>query len=223
MKGLVWATIVVATLAVGGCDQKQTADKAAAPDKAAVTSTANAAETPRSPLKEAAIAEWPIDHVVGKPDAPITVVEYSSLSCPHCADFHIKTFPQFKTEWLDTGKAKLIFRDFPLNPPAEAAAMVAQCAGDRYFTFIDVFFRSQDTWLGTSDMSGAIKNIAKLGGIGAAQVDQCWNDKALMDQINARKQEGADKFGVDSTPSFLIHGKIHSGALSYDELVKLLN
>jgi protein-disulfide isomerase len=165
---------------------------------------------------------WAIDEVMGKADAPITFMEYSSLTCPHCADFHAKTFPQIKAEWIDTGKAKMIYRDFPLDPLAQAAAMVAHCSGDRYFAFINTFFHAQGQWATSPSPLNAIKTIAKLGGMSEDQVDKCIADRGLLNEINARKEDGVQRYGIDSTPSFIIGGKMYSGEMPYDQFAKLL-
>ena len=163
---------------------------------------------------------WAIDQVMGKAEAPVTVIEYSSLTCPHCAHFHIDIFPKVKSELIDTGKAKLIFRDFPLDPLAQAAAMVAHCSGSRYFNFINAFFHAQEQWAHSPNPENAIKTIAKLGGVAPDQVDKCLEDRGLLNEINARKEAGAEKYGIDSTPSFIIGGKLFSGALTYEEFAK---
>ena len=193
MKGFVRVMTLLAVLVIGGMSQAKAADKA-----------------------------WDIDKVMGKADAPITVIEYSSLTCPHCADFQKETFPKFKADWIDTGKVKFIHRDFPLDQVALAAAMVSECAGDRYFTFIDTFFAAQGTWARSADPLVAIKGIARLGGMSEAQVTSCLKDQALMSQIVTRKQAAVEDYKVESTPSFLINGKITAGALTYDDFVKLL-
>jgi protein-disulfide isomerase len=184
---------LLAVLVIGGVSQAKAADKA-----------------------------WDLDKTMGKADAPITVIEYSSLTCPHCADFQKETFPKLKAEWIDTGKVKFIHRDFPLDQVALAAAMVSECAGDRYFTFIDTFFASQGTWARSSDPLVAIKGIARLGGMSEAQVTSCLQNQALMSEISARKQDGVERYKIESTPSFVINGKMTAGALPYDDLVKLL-
>ena len=111
----------------------------------------------------------PDDAVLGKADAPITIFEYASLTCPHCAEFDQETFPKVKTDWLDTGKAKLVFRDYPLDQMALKAAMLARCAPpDKFFSFIDVLFRSQTSWAGSGNadaVTQALSRIARLGGI----------------------------------------------------------
>jgi len=165
---------------------------------------------------------WPIDQVVGNSNAPITIVEYSSLTCSHCARFHIEVYPKLKAEWLDTGKAKLIYRDFPWDPMAQAAAMVAHCSGPRYFSFVNAFFHAQDQWAHSQTPLQAIKTIAKLGGMGEEQVDKCLEDRGLLNEINVRKEEEQKKWNIDSTPSFVIGGTLYSGAKPYDEFVKIL-
>jgi protein-disulfide isomerase len=176
------------------------------------------------PARAAQDKAWPIDVALGRPDAPITVIEYASLGCPHCADFAEKTLPQLKAEWLDTGKARLIYRDYPLDGRAAAAAMVSHCAGpDRYFAFLDTFYSSLKTWAMAPDFMAALHNIARLGGVGPDKVDACLKDQALMSAITARKQDALDRYEVDSTPSFIINGKkVASGFVSYDDFVKLL-
>ncbi len=166
---------------------------------------------------------WAIDEVMGKADAPITIIEYSSLTCPHCAKFHIESLPKVKSEWIDTGKAKLIFRDLPWDPLAQATAMIAHCSGDRYFAFLNTFFRTQDQWARNPSPLDAIKTIAKLGGMGPDQVDKCIADNGLLNEINARKDEAMNSYKVDSTPSFIIGGKLYSGDMPYDEFAKLLS
>jgi protein-disulfide isomerase len=166
---------------------------------------------------------WVIDAVMGKADAPIVIIEYSSLTCPHCAKFHTETFPKVKSEWIDTGKAKLIFRDLPWDPLAQATAMIAHCSGDRYFAFLNTFFRTQDQWAHNPSPLTAIKTIAKLGGMGDEQVDKCLADNGLLNEINARKDDAMERYKVDSTPSFIIGGKLYSGDMPYDEFTKLLS
>lgn len=163
---------------------------------------------------------WAIDQVMGKPDAPVTVIEYSSLTCPHCAHFHVDVFPKIKSELIDSGKVKMVFRDFPLDPLAQAAAMVAQCSGPRYFNFVNAFFHAQDQWAHAANPEAAIKTIAKLGGMSPDQVDTCFRDNGLLNEINARKEAGTTKYNIDSTPSFIIGGKLFSGAMSFEDFSK---
>lgn len=166
--------------------------------------------------------QWPIDHTMGKADAPITVIEYASLDCPHCARFAADTLPKFKKDWIDTGKAKLVFRDFPLHDVALAAAMVAQCSNDHYFAYIDAFFHTQESWATAKDPLAAIKGIARVGGMSGDQVDQCFKNNELLQQIKARQEDAETTYKVDSTPTFVINGKVASGEKTYDEFVKLM-
>jgi protein-disulfide isomerase len=162
--------------------------------------------------------------VLGKADAPITIFEFFSLTCPHCADFEEHTYPKLKADWVDTGKAKIVYRNYPLDQNALKAAMVARCAPpDRYAAFIEVLFKQQLVWGVQKDPTDALKKIAALGGVGAEQFDKCIKDQDLSKQIVAEEYEAQTKFGVESTPTFFINGKKLVGALPYDDFVKDLN
>ncbi len=167
---------------------------------------------------EKALAE----RVIGKADAPITITEYASLTCPHCARFHKETLPKIKAAYIDTGKAKLVFRDFPFDGLALRAAALARCAPqERYFAVLDTLFQQQETWSRAKDPLAAIGNIGKLAGMSQATVDACFKDTKLMDSIVQIRLDG-EKQGVDSTPTFLIGGKKISGAQPFEEFDKLL-
>ena len=164
------------------------------------------------------------DMVLGQADAPVTIIEYASLTCPHCASFHTEVLPAIKKEFIDTGKAKLIFRDFPLDQVAFAGAILARCAApEKYFTYLNVLFAQQRQWATAQDPVAALKQIARLGGMPAEQFDKCLADKALGDYILAQRLEGNQKFNVNSTPTLIINGKVEPGATSLDELRKKLN
>src|SRR5213082_3021993 len=126
------------------------------------------------------LAVQPGDRVLGKADAPITIVEYASLTCPHCAHFDVDVLPKLKEKWIDTGKAKLVLRDFPLDEPSLRAAMIARCAPpDRFYAFADTFFASQDKWAGgTKDYREALARLAKFGGMGKDEFDSCLKNTA---------------------------------------------
>jgi protein-disulfide isomerase len=164
------------------------------------------------------------DMVIGKADAKITIIEYASLTCPHCAAFHADILPAVKADYIDTGKAKLVFRDFPLDNLAFAGAILARCGGpDRYFTFLNVLFAQQRQWATASDPKAALTQIARLGGVSAEQFDACLADKALGDYILNSRLEGNQKFNVNSTPTLIINGKTEAGVPSLDELRKKLD
>lgn len=166
------------------------------------------------------------DMVMGAADAPVTLIEYASLTCPHCAAFQVDTFPKLKSAYIDTGLVKYIYRDFPLDRIALSAAMLARCAGpERYFAFIDVFFKQQANWASGNDpnqMVTALKRLARLGGMSEEQADTCLKNKEVQDSILAMRLAGEKQFQVNSTPTLVINGKAHPGALSFEELDKIL-
>ena len=156
------------------------------------------------------------DMVLGVASAPITVIEYSSLTCPHCANFHINTLPDIKANYIDTGKVRLAYRHFPFDQPALFAAAMAECAGaDRFFNFIDVLFGSQNSWARAADPIAALTGIGRLGGLKPDAIAACFNDRALLDRILSSRVEGAKLFGIDSTPTFIVNGEKLVGALPY--------
>jgi protein-disulfide isomerase len=180
---------------------------------------AQPANAPQGPRRENG------DMVIGAANAPVTIIEYASLTCPHCARFHTETLPKLKSDYVDTGKVKFIFRDYPLDRVALAGAMIAQCAGpERYFTFLDVMFRQQASWTkgGEQEAMASLRRLARLGGMSDAQIDDCLKDKKVQDAILATSVAGQQQFQVRSTPTLIINGERHSGALPFDELEKIL-
>lgn len=174
--------------------------------------------------KPLATAEALKERTLGDPNAPVTIIEYSSLGCPHCAKFHKETLPEVKKNYIDTGKAKLIYRDFPLGGAAYAAAMMARCAPPaRYFQFLDVLFKNQESWASSKDPSPALARIGKLGGMSQADFDACVKNEALFQGIRNVQLEGKEKFGVNATPTFIVNGEKISGARSYEEFRKILD
>ena len=158
------------------------------------------------------------DKVLGPADAPVTVIEYASMSCPHCAFFDTTTFNDFRLKYIDSGKVRFIFREFPLNAPAYAAAMVARCApGDRFFDIVHAYFRSQSTWLAAPDLKAALLEVAKRFGFTEQSFDACVSNQALFTALDAVKNRGLE-FGVQATPTFFINGRKFEGALSLEEL-----
>jgi protein-disulfide isomerase len=162
------------------------------------------------------------EKVLGPSDAAVTVVEYASMSCPHCAYFDATTFDAFKPKYIDSGKVHYIFREFPLNAPAFAVAMVARCApADKYFDVVHTFFRTQNEWLTGADVKAGILDVAKQFGFTEQSLDACLNNEALFKAINAVRDRGSS-FGVNATPTFFINGKKYEGALSMDDLDKAI-
>ncbi|WGF91105.1 DsbA family protein [Marinivivus vitaminiproducens] len=177
----------------------------------------------------------PGEMILGDPDAPVTIVEYASLTCDHCGAFHRETLPRLKAEWLDTGRARLVYRDFPLNAPALTASMVARCAAadavatsgaeagrKRYFAFVSAFFQTQESWSHASDPVAALVRVAKLGGLGEERFRACMGDKAVEDAVLTSRLDG-ERYGIASTPTFFINGQKLEGTQPYAEFETLLN
>ena len=156
----------------------------------------------------AADKPWAIDEVMGRADAPITIIEYSSLTCPHCARFEAEVLPQVKKEWIDSGKARFIMRDYIRNSLDLAGAMIAHCSGDRYFVFIDTFFHSQANWIQAAQPLDALKGIARLGGVSAEETDKCLQNRDLLNEINARRDDAGKRYDMIGTPTFVINGTV---------------
>ena len=165
-----------------------------------------------------------VERTLGNPAAPVTIIEYASLTCPHCANFHRNELPAIKAKYIDTGKAKLVFRDFPLDQLALQAAVLAHCAGDaRYFKFLDAMFASQATWARAGDPIAALKQLAKLGGLSEAEADACLADRAMQDGVLQARLDGEQKFNVSSTPTIIINGKTYDGSRSIAEIGKVID
>jgi len=163
------------------------------------------------------------DRVLGKADAPITIFEYASLTCPHCAAFETETLPKLKKEWIDTGKAKLILRAFPLDGSALKASVLARCAPpERFYGFIETLFASQLAWARSDDPTPGLERIAKLGGMSEEQFKACMSNNAIEKEVLAMRMQGAKQYGVESTPTFFINGKKLVGAQPYDQFETML-
>jgi protein-disulfide isomerase len=166
------------------------------------------------------------DMVMGDAKAPVTVIEYASMTCPHCAQFTEKTFPEFKKRYIDTGKVRFIFREFPLDQLAAAAFMLARCSAEtdssKYFTLVDTLFKQQRVWAVEKPLPPLLA-LAKQAGFTQATFDACLQNQKLLDGIEAVRNRGAEKFKVQSTPSFFINGTLFAGALSIDEMAKQID
>jgi protein-disulfide isomerase len=163
------------------------------------------------------------EKVLGNDDAPVTIVEYASMTCPHCAHFHETTLPELKKKYIDTGKARLVFREFPFDPRAEAGFMLARCSDDNYFNMVDVLFKQQDSWATASDAKNALLQLSKLAGFSQQTFEACLTDQKLLDDVRAVRQRGADDFGVDSTPTFFINGNRYPGALTIETMSAIID
>jgi protein-disulfide isomerase len=162
------------------------------------------------------------DLELGKSDAPITVVEYASMTCGHCASFHNKVFPALKEKYIDTGKVRFIFREFPLDNLAAGASMLARCSGgEKTFPLISALFHTQETWAFVrGDPRPELLKVAKQAGFTQESFDKCLADQKLLDDISAVRTRGSDVFGVNSTPTFFINGKKLAAAPTLEEFEK---
>lgn len=163
------------------------------------------------------------DRSLGKEDAPITIVEYASFTCPHCASFHVNTLPALKEKYIETGKVRFIFRDFPFDTMATAMSMLTRCApAERYYPLVELYFRRQEALISAANPLDELLASARLAGFSQESFEACLKNQSIYDAVNAMKKHGAEKLGVNSTPTFFINGKRMSGARSIEEMDQLL-
>ncbi len=164
------------------------------------------------------------ENVMGSADAPVTIIEYSSMTCPHCAVFHKDTLPGLKENYIETGKVKYILREFPLDQLAAAAFMLGRCLDkkDSYFDFIDMLYERQSEWAYSEDRVGSLKTLAKQAGFTDESFKACLDDKALYAKVLAVKNNGTEEFRIRSTPTFFVNGTRLEGAQPLAEFEKLI-
>lgn len=167
-----------------------------------------------------------LDMALGPKDAKVTIYEYASMTCPHCAAFNAEVFPKLKKEYIDTGKVRYVFREFPLDIKAAAGSMLARCIakGDanKYFAVTDLLFRSQGDWVMTNTTQN-LERIGKQAGLSKEQVDNCLKDQSLLDKIAGDQKYASEVLKVDSTPTFFINGERIKGEASLEEFEKKIN
>jgi protein-disulfide isomerase len=163
------------------------------------------------------------DISLGKDDAPVTIVEYASMTCPHCAHFHEATYPELKKRYIDTGKVRFIFREFPLDNLAAGASMLARCTDkSKFFALIETLFQKQREWAVEKPIP-PLMAIAKQAGFTEQSFDACLSNQKMLDAIQAEQKRAADKFGVNSTPTLFINGKMKKGGASIEELAAIID
>ncbi|MGH7046035.1 MAG: DsbA family protein [Stellaceae bacterium] len=164
------------------------------------------------------------DRILGNPTAPITIIEYASMTCPHCAHFTEDILPAIKKKWIDTGKAKLVLRDFPLDDEAVHASMIARCAPpDRFYAYVDAFFEDQDKWVEAPDYQAELTRLAELGGMSKDEVGKCLTDKTLENQVLASRLAAGNQLGVNATPTFFVNGTKFTGEPTVAKFDQLLS
>lgn len=164
------------------------------------------------------------ERALGKADAPVTVVEYASLTCDHCKRFHLEVLPRLKEAYIDTGKIKLVYRHFPLDQVALMAATLAECAPRmRFFGLVEVLFKTEDRWAHSPDPKAGLAQIGRLAGISQPAFEACLADDKLSTAIAEELRTGQQKHNVNSTPTFIIGDKVLRGVRSYEEMAKALD
>jgi protein-disulfide isomerase len=164
------------------------------------------------------------DIILGSDKAPVTVIEYASMTCPHCAHFSETTFPELKKRYIDTGKVRFIFREFPFDKVAAAAFMLARCAGkeggpERYMAVVETLFAKQEQWVNDQPLE-PLENIAKQLGFSDASFKACLTNQQVLDGIEAVRDRAVDKLGVNSTPTFFVNGKKVVGDVPIETMAK---
>ena len=208
------------------------------------TTTTPASETAQKPAAELPTADGDVDMAavlkpgalpdmaIGEANAPVTIVEYMSTTCPHCAAFHNNTFDAIKTKYVDSGKVRFVLREFPFDPRAAAAFMLARCnpqdttkltEAGQYFPMISMLMKQQEVWAAAQDGREALLQMSKLAGFTQESFQACLTNQKLLDDVNAVREHGAKEFGVAATPTFLINGKRYSGDMSVDTMSALID
>jgi protein-disulfide isomerase len=163
------------------------------------------------------------DMALGPANAPVTVTEYASMTCPHCAAFNENVFPKIKSEYIDSGKVRYVFREFPLDIKAAAGSMLARCIAKddsgKYFAVIDMLFKQQNDWV-TKNTTETLTRIGKQAGLSQQAVEDCLKDQALLDKIAGDQKFANEVLKVNSTPTFFINGEMIRGETSFEEFDK---
>ncbi len=166
------------------------------------------------------------DRSIGSDDAPVTIIEYASLSCAHCGAFHENTLPLLKKDYVDTGKVKIIFKEFPFNGPALRASQLARCMpAEKYYTFTSVLFKTMKNWAYNNDFLERLIQTAKLGGMDEDAIEACINNEELQKALIEQMQDAQTKWDISSTPSFVINNGAHKliGNQPYEEFKKVID
>lgn len=208
-----------AVFALAGCNDSGTGKSAPPPEAKA----GNPAIEPTVNLTELLKPGDLPDLALGKADAPVTVIEYASMTCSHCANFHNETMSHLKEKYVDTGKVRYIFREFPLDPVAYAAALLARCAGpDKFHAMLDLLFKQQRNWAFTDQPETALLATVRQAGFTAESFAACLQDQATYAGLQKGRQRASEVFHIDSTPTFFINGRIERGAMTPQQLDKAL-
>jgi protein-disulfide isomerase len=185
---------------------------------------AAAPAVPAGPAPALAVPPVMRDIPEGNPKAPVTVIEYASFTCPHCGHFMNDVFPSIEKNYIETGKVRWIYRDFPLDKLAVYASVLARCGGAaHYYGFVKVLFEQQTDWVLAAKPMNALKQIGRLGGVSDQAFTACMEDKTLMDAPLKSRLQGENKYKIDATPTFIINGVKHVGDMPYKDFAKLFD
>lgn len=163
--------------------------------------------------------------ILGDPNAPVTILEFASMTCPHCAAFHAEKFPELKKKYVDTGMVKFVFMDFPFDQRAAGASILARCvAPEKRFVALDALFKTQDVWARSNDYVGELSKIGRLAGLSRDQVQACLENEELLNDVLEDRQVGMQQYKVDSTPTFFVNGEEKiSGNVDLDEFEEIID
>lgn len=181
---------------------------------------------PSSPAAKPAVAGQPVyrEFIQGNPKAKVTVIEYASLTCGHCKAFQDTTYPELKKNYIDTGKIRFVYRDYPLDGLAAAGALLARCApGDKGKVMIDLMFKNQTEWVRSQTPIEPLRGYAQLAGMSTADVDACLKNEGIMNKIREVMDTAATTYKVQSTPTFFVNEAKHQGAIPYAEMAEILD
>ena len=203
--------------AVGDNEPKRAPQAAiAAPAPDAATQIA-AAPKPAASLSDVPVSDD--DFILGKKDAPVTIVEYASLTCPHCAQFHTAVLPTIKKDYIEKGLVRLVYRDFPLDRYALTAAVVSRCAGrERFFAFVDTIFSTLPKWRSESNPMTGLSRIARLGGMSQDEFNACLKNEDIAKKVLDGRLQADKTYGIRATPTLIVNGDLFSGGLTLGQL-----
>ena len=163
------------------------------------------------------------DHYLGNINAPIVMIEYSSVSCPHCANFHINIFKEFEKKYIQTSKVLYIYRDMPFNKPGLMGAILAHCTDQQYINYISILMNSQSMWIYSEDYEKSLTNIAKLGGFKESKIMACFKDQQSIDQLIKDSMDAIQTLKIDATPTYFINKKKYERPVTLQELSKYID
>lgn len=195
------------------------AQRSASKDQAPKQESAAPAYDAAAPKAKSLLQPQADDVILGDKGAPVTLIEYASLSCPHCAHFHNDVLPELQKRYIDSGKMRLIHRPFPLNEPALRAAMVTFCGGpEKYHAFLKTLFAQQEQWAFDPDFKQRLGTIASIGGLSGDAYAQCIADSQIEAKILTIRKEAAEVLKIESTPTFFLNGEKYAGAMTVEAL-----